>query len=313
MSRYLNRFVVVHRLAERQRGFITKVQLNELGVPSATVSRWTSDGLLVRIQHGIYRTRPGVLDFDDTLMLARLTMSDQHAISHRTALELWGLPGARRTKPTILGPHGSKSSSRFVSIRQTRSLNSVDLAMCDGIRVTTPLRSLIDSCEALDEATIGAVLSEAVRAGHFEYTDIPLRIAELGSRGRRGLGKLRRVVLSRTETDRFLNSYEQLAHRVVASGGFPRPVPQFRLSIGGKTFFVDFAWPDYRVIMECDSMLAHSSPEQLQADLARQNLILGSGWTVLRFTYWDIHDRPAEVMRTLAQFLPQSEAQLYVP
>lgn len=54
-------------------------------------------------------------------------------------------------------------------------------------------------------------------------------------------------------------------------------------------------------------MLAHSSPEQLAADLERQNRIITStNLVALRFTYRDVHERPRYVVDRLSTVLPRS-------
>lgn len=106
------------------------------------------------------------------------------------------------------------------------------------------------------------------------------RLALTPRSGKEGIAKLRAVLGTRLDGARDLNDYERAA---------------------GRTVFVDFAWPALGLLVECDSMLAHSTPEQLQSDLNRQNELVAAGWRVLRFTYWDVRDRPKYVIKTLSQ------------
>jgi very-short-patch-repair endonuclease len=62
---------------------------------------------------------------------------------------------------------------------------------------------------------------------------------------------------------------------------------------------VDAALPAIKLAIEVDGFGHHSTPEQFQYDRARQNELVAIGWTVLRFTWDDIVQRPAQVARTI--------------
>jgi len=51
-----------------------------------------------------------------------------------------------------------------------------------------------------------------------------------------------------------------------------------------------------RLILEVDGFEAHGR-RQFQADRTRQNALVAAGYAVLRFTWWDLVDRPADVAR----------------
>jgi very-short-patch-repair endonuclease len=38
------------------------------------------------------------------------------------------------------------------------------------------------------------------------------------------------------------------------------------------------------------------TPEHFQRDRRRQNRLIAAGWTVLRFTWWDLTERPDDVL-----------------
>lgn len=64
-------------------------------------------------------------------------------------------------------------------------------------------------------------------------------------------------------------------------------------------YVADFADPDRRVVVELDGLETHATSRALQADLVRQNFLVLSGWTVLRFTWDDVARRTAAVAATL--------------
>jgi very-short-patch-repair endonuclease len=68
---------------------------------------------------------------------------------------------------------------------------------------------------------------------------------------------------------------------------------------------LDMAWPSCRLVVEADGREYHEKPKALYRDRDRQNDVSKIGWTVLRYTWWDVQHRPqwivAQVRATLAR------------
>lgn len=301
----LARYQAVTTFSAKFGGFVTSQELQRLGVPASTVSRWCEGGLLIRFRRGLYRTNGEGFGFDEALQLALKLLPEQQVIGGRSALALWDLPGGSKGPIMVVGSKGRRSVSPHVSTTEYRDLRAIDLTRLRGIPVTTALRTIIDTSYICAPEAIGEQLTQGVKRGLFSYLDMRQRLVEVSRPGKRGVPKLRRVLATRVEVEgTHLNSYERAARRVFRQGGFESPTPQYHLSYGDRNYYVDFAWPGQRVLVECDSMLAHSTPEQLQSDLQRQNDLIKLGWTVFRFTYWDVVDRPDYVQTTLRTRLP---------
>ena len=91
--------------------------------------------------------------------------------------------------------------------------------------------------------------------------------------------------------------------------GRVRPVPVHlhrQHPVGGTPYRLDYAWPDRLLAVEVDGYGPHSSREAFQSDRARQNALVLAGWTVLRFTWADVRDRPAAVAAVLRRALGAS-------
>lgn len=67
----------------------------------------------------------------------------------------------------------------------------------------------------------------------------------------------------------------------------------------GLIGFADIAFEEARVIIEVDGYAFHVTPETFQRDRGRQNRLVGAGWTVLRFTWRDLTDRPDHVVAVI--------------
>ena len=65
----------------------------------------------------------------------------------------------------------------------------------------------------------------------------------------------------------------------------------------------DFVFEAERLVIELDGWAFHVTPDQFQHDRHRQNRLVAAGWTVLRFTWRDLTERPAEVIAAITQLL----------
>ena len=66
---------------------------------------------------------------------------------------------------------------------------------------------------------------------------------------------------------------------------------------------VDVLFDDVRLVVEVDGLAFHDAA-RFQADRTRQNRLVAAGYTVLRFTWADLVDRPAEVLRQVRALTP---------
>jgi very-short-patch-repair endonuclease len=66
---------------------------------------------------------------------------------------------------------------------------------------------------------------------------------------------------------------------------------------------VDVAFGQVRLAIEVDGWAFHTTPARFQRDRQRQNRLVAAGWTVLRFTWHDLTDRPDYVLATVRALL----------
>ncbi len=77
-----------------------------------------------------------------------------------------------------------------------------------------------------------------------------------------------------------------------------------KLLVAGHVVAVlDLAFPDRRLAIEIDGWAWHHNPERFQEDPRRQNALVAAGWTVLRFTWADLVERPEHVLATVVRIL----------
>jgi very-short-patch-repair endonuclease len=67
---------------------------------------------------------------------------------------------------------------------------------------------------------------------------------------------------------------------------------------------VDFAWPEAKVALECESYEYHSGRVEWKLDVTRLNEVASFGWIIQRGTNEDA-DNPAPLIARLARLLAE--------
>jgi very-short-patch-repair endonuclease len=81
--------------------------------------------------------------------------------------------------------------------------------------------------------------------------------------------------------------------RLLKRHGLPPPVAQYEVKEGEALVArLDFAYPSLRLGIEADGYRWHSGAERWRRDLRRENRLKLLGWTLLRFSWEDVHRRP---------------------
>ena len=70
-------------------------------------------------------------------------------------------------------------------------------------------------------------------------------------------------------------------------------------------YTLDAAIPSLRIGLEADGEIWHNSPDKIARDKRRDMELAANGWTILRFTDKELHDRPNEVAQVIMQAIRQ--------
>jgi very-short-patch-repair endonuclease len=265
-------------LAARQYGLVAGRQL---GMSADAVERRCQAGRLHRMHQGVYAVGHIAPHRETRWMAAVLAVGDG-VLSHRSAATLWRIRDGEGPQPDVT----SAARHRHPGIASHRAnLVPADRAVHKAIPVTSPARTLADlaHCLPLDE------LLRAVReAQYLKLYDSKAIEDVLTRRPSKHLRALLPALVTQSEMEqRFL--------RICTSYALPTPQRQYR--IGAKRY--DFAWPDWRVVVETDGWQAHGTPYAFQADRTQSNRLQVIGWLVLRFTWEDLTRRPRHVAATV--------------
>lgn len=102
---------------------------------------------------------------------------------------------------------------------------------------------------------------------------------------------------------------ESEARLAMIDGGLPAPELQFEIVDGnGELRRVDFAWPDYRVVVEYDGVDWHSGPDAMRNDRRRQAALMDVGWVVIPIVFDDVRHRARDFVVRIDQQLRHARA-----
>jgi very-short-patch-repair endonuclease len=168
----------------------------------------------------------------------------------------------------------------------------------DGLRVTTPARTIADMAGRLEPRQLRKLVERAQDLGRFDSTAIR---AHLSRHPRRpGCASLRDLIaLIEPDADGARSHLERLFLRLVRLARLPEP--EVNLRIGRATR--DFAWPAYRLAVEVDGHSYHSSPSDKRRDHRRDRALTALGWRPLRFTYEEVALQPEAVAKEIGELL----------
>jgi hypothetical protein len=213
-------------------------------------------------------------------------------IAGYSAAELHGAACAHPDAPAevLLVPPHQRRSRPGLRVHRDR-LGPDDVTEVGGLRLTTPLRTAYDLARwapNVPEAVVGVdalVRHAAVRLDE---------LCEYASRrgGARAVRQLRAALqLSRHGADSPMETRVRLA---LVGHGLPEPVLQHPVAVGGRTLWLDLAYPAVLLAIEYDGA-EHRTAERARRDLVREAQLARAGWTVLRFSAAEVMRRPEEV------------------
>lgn len=280
---------IIFKIAARQHGVATRVQLLGGGVGEGAIEGRIAKGALRPVHRGVYAVAGRPLGREGQWLAAVLACR-RAVLSHWDAAELWGIVPPRTSRVThVCVPRDAKSKPRL-GIRVHRATLAAEITKRKGIPATTAARTLLDLSpllprrrleRAIDEATYLRLLPAGALAATLE------RNAD-----RTGGPALRAALAAHTAgTTRTRSELEERFLALCRSHGLPQPLVNVRVA----GLEVDFCWPAQRLIVETDGYAAHQGRQAFERDHERDLLLEAAGYRVRRFTYRQVTADAASV------------------
>jgi very-short-patch-repair endonuclease len=100
---------------------------------------------------------------------------------------------------------------------------------------------------------------------------------------------------------------EVQAHRILRDGGVSGWVGNHEVVAGGRTYFLDIAFPEARIFFEVNSFLHHSRREAMSRDAAKANALVADGWRMYTLTTDQIAYHPEATLDFIRSVLRRRE------
>jgi very-short-patch-repair endonuclease len=262
----------VVRLALRQHGNVTRQQLLDLGLGADAIDYRARTGRLHRVHTGVYAVGRPAQTALERAAAAVLACGPQAALSHRSALALWGLaPWPNSFDVTI--PRDVRRTG--IRTHFSTTLTRRDLRRRHGIRTTSPARTLHDCAPTLTDKALARAVNDARLNGDLKLHDL----AELLQR--QPNPRLSPFIEHPTAPTR--SSLEDAFQRFCERHGLPRPKTNARVA----GYEVDALFEPHNLIVELDGYEFHRTRDSFERDRERDTALLAAGYTTVRIT----HDR----------------------
>lgn len=243
------------------------------------------------------------------LRAAVLACGDGAVISHGTAAAFWGLWDHWPNLIDVTVPCEAGRKIDGVRCRRCRYPEPDEVGERAGVVCTTVARTLVDLAGMVGTPTLRRTVERAavLKRLDLEAIDRSLQYAK----GRRGRSSLMTVLLDwRTPdgvTPDVRSDFEALVLPGLVAAGLPRPLANAKLRISGERLMVDFLWKERGVVVETDGAATHLTPLAFQVDRRRDQLLLASGYRVLRVTWNQIKHERGDVVARIARTLALGE------
>lgn len=298
---------VIDEIARAQHGLVTSEQAVRALGPGRK-ARWVAERRLVCLQPRVFRVAGSPETWHQQLMAAALTTDG--VISHRSAAEMWGLIRPAGYVDVSVQPPRAPRAQPPVIIHRVKDLHPELALERDGLRLTDPVRTVIDLGLVLPTWAVRDALSRGITTHLFTVGDVQRLRDALGRKGRNGTGTVRELLDERLLT--MGDEESVLERRLLVLGrrhGLPPMSIQHEVWHAGRFIArVDACYPERKLVIEVDGFAHHSSPDAFQRDRERQNRLVALGWTVLRFTWHDVVHRPTVVAQAILEALDRTPA-----
>lgn len=281
------------RLAARQHGVVTRRQVLETGLTKSALESRVRKGVLERMHPGVYCVAGCPRTVEQRSFAAAAWGGDGAVVSHVSAAHLWQMIEAPPVVSDISAPRKRTRPPAGVRAHLASDLRPRDCGRLYNIPITSPVRTLIDVAGALPQAAVEQALHRAIVDRRVGARALWSRLADAPAKGSRGPALLRRLL--RSSDRRVASPLERLVAGVLRGPGLPPFVIEHPVYVDGGVYYLDFAFPHYRVGVEADSRRWHSEAASFESDRVRHNALTAGGWRVLRVTERQVRSDPGAV------------------
>jgi hypothetical protein len=288
--------IALNRIAAQQHGLFTQRQARSCGLSPYQLRHRVRSGLWRRVAPAVFA--PATLTLGPMLRDRAVQLAAPGSVlAGPSAARRWDIPVPNGRPCLLVPPHAHPRVDATVIYER---LEPSDLWIRDGAPVTSRPRTVVDCLRLLPEREALTMLDRALQQRWIGLDDLSERVRAMV--GRRGTPRLVRLV--RAVADGSRSAAERRIVTLLDGAGIVGwavnvPISDHRGVIG----LGDVVFREHRIVIEVDGWAFHVAPDRFQRDRERQNRLVAAGWTVLRFTWRDLTDRPGYVVASVRTVL----------
>lgn len=288
---------VARAIADRHHGVAGRDELLAAGVSRGQIKGSLKAGRLRPMFRGVYSVGHAAVSTEGWCQAALLACGEDAVLGHRTASHLWSFRRDDIFPVSVIVPGSGGRKHDRIEVRRTR-LDSSEWMTLDGLRLTTPARTIVDMAGELSPRAMRRLVERAQDLKRFDATRIETVLQRDPRRpGCRPL--LHLIALLQPDQDGAKSYLERLFLKLIRKAGLPPP--EVNVEIEGRER--DFVWRKERLIVEVDGYAFHSSRRAMRRDRARDRELTAALWRPARFTYEEVAFEPAGTADELKRLL----------
>lgn len=250
-------------------------------------------GRLIRVRRGIYALQPP--DRDTRLAALDIACGKEIVMCMHTAAEEYGFCTEPDERLHILDPGVRVRPMPDLVVHQRIG---GPLRRVNGRLATAPAWTAVEVARTLKRPRVLAALDAALRSGTCSRAELDAALQE--QPGRRGVVNVRELLPH--ADGRAESPMESEMRLVFIDWGLPMSELQYEIvDRYGQLWRVDFAWPEYRVAAEYDSVDWHANPEAFKHDRMKTARLQECGWVSIPAVSDDVRKYPAELCARVRQ------------
>jgi hypothetical protein len=264
-------------LAAQQHGAISLGQARGAGLTRTQVDHRLATGRWLRIGRGVYAIAGSPPTWHRQTMAALLSRSDA-VLAELSAAHAAQLVDAPLERPAIIVPPGTSARAPGAGRVHRLALDLSEVTVLDGLRCTSPARTLIDLTRVLPARALARVVDHALHRGAASVRQIDLALG----RATHLSGVQRSALVRAVDAWRGIrpgSPGEVRLLRQLAEWGIDEPERQVPIiDPSGETVArADLGWSRVQFGLEYDGA-EHHGPNRWAFDEARHARIVALGW-----------------------------------
>jgi very-short-patch-repair endonuclease len=294
---------VMARVAAERAGPFTRADARAAAATLAQVRHRIASGVWREPYPGVYVHAATALTDGVQLRAALLFAGPNAAASHRCAAKMWKFDKIEAPAVEITVPPDEHPRAPNLHVHRSATVTTADITHRHDVRITKPVRTVIDLAGVVDASTLEVAFESARRQRLVTVNAVRARFEAVAGRGRRGAATLRRLLDELDGTAPAESVLEVKTAQLLRSSALAPPVRQHEVRAFGRRYRLDFAWPAQRVALETDGFMSHGDVGDFQRDRTRWSDLAAAGWHIIIVTWDDVVRRPHYVLARVAAAL----------